>query len=149
MNKKANGLPTRKNKKVDIGAAVKLRFKHGLSYQKIADVLNCSKSAIYKALKPLEKLMRNPDEIESFKTQRANILTALEIKLIESLVDEEKHKRASLNNVAYAFQQIHVARRLEEGLSTGNLAVNVEKSLTAAHEKAQNMRKKLRESASG
>jgi predicted DNA-binding protein YlxM (UPF0122 family) len=147
VDKKKNILHVRKNKKVDIKAAVKLRFKHRLSYQKIADDLNCSKSAIYKALKPLEKLIRNPDEIESFKMQRANILTALEIKLIESLVDDEKHKKASLNNAAYAFQQIHNARRLEEGLSTGNLAINVEKTLTNAHEKAQKHRDKLSESA--
>jgi predicted DNA-binding protein YlxM (UPF0122 family) len=144
MDKK---LPVRENKKVNMGKAIKLRFKNGLSYQAIADYLNCSKSAVHKALKPLEKLIRNPNEIESFKLQRTNILTGVEMKLIESLVDEEKHKKASLNKAAYAFQQIHNARRLEEGLSTTNLAVNVEKKLTEAHEKAQKMSNKLRDSA--
>ena len=147
MDKEDNILPVRENKKVDIGKAMKLRFKHGLPYQAIADYLHCSKSAVHKALKPLEKLIKNPDEIENFKSQRTNILTGVEIKLIESLVDGEKHKKASLNNTAYAFTQIHNARRLEEGLSTSNLAVNVEKTLQDAHEKARNKRRELRDNA--
>ena len=36
-----------------------------------------------------------------------------------------KVQKASLNNVAYAFSQIHTARRLEEDKSTSNQSVKV------------------------
>ena len=42
---------------------------------------------------------------------------------VASLTDPETLKKASLNNRAYAFTQVHQARRLEEGKSTENVNV--------------------------
>ena len=55
--------------------------------------------------------------------------------------DEEKLKKASLNNVAYAFNQIHTARRLEQGLSTGNVAISIESVYQDAEKAAKDLRK--------
>ena len=123
------------------------RYKHQLPLVNISELSGVPKSTLADWYKPIDQLIKNPESLELYKRNRPSILSSLECELIKDLTDSEKRKKASLNNVAYAFQQIHVARRLEEGLSTGNLAVNVEKSLTNAHELAQKQRKKLRESA--
>ena len=47
-----------------------------------------------------------------------NLLQGTERVLIGNLLDPEKLKKASVNNLAYAFTQIHNAGRLEAGLST-------------------------------
>lgn len=54
--------------------------------------------------------------------------------MIASLADPEKLAKASLNNVAYAFQQVHTARRLEEGKSTENKSI-ITAMLDGAHDK--------------
>lgn len=142
-------LSIRKNIKVDVKQALILRFQHGLPYQKIADQLECSKNAVWKALKPLEKLIRDPNLIEAYERQRVPILTGAEIQLLEQMGDPAALKGAKVNQLAYAFSQIHSARRLEEGLSTGNFDVklNVEKIYTEALEKTQKDEAQLRELA--
>lgn len=59
-------------------------------------------------------------------------MSAAEEQLIASLLDPDKIAKASLNNVAYAFQQIHTARRLEEGKSTENKSI-ISAMLDGAH----------------
>jgi predicted DNA-binding protein (UPF0251 family) len=142
-------LSIRKNIKVDIKQALILRFQHGLPYQKIADQLECSKNAVWKALKPLEKLIRDPNLIEAYERQRVPILTGAEIQLLEQMVDPAALKGAKANQLAYAFSQINSARRLESGLSTGNLDVNlnIDKLYSEALKKTQKDEPQLREEA--
>ena len=47
----------------------------------------------------------------------------LAMQLMASLLDPERLAKASLNNVAYAFTQIHQAGRLEQGKTTENIGV--------------------------
>ena len=119
-------LSIRKNIKVDVKQALILRFQHGLPYQKIADQLECSKNAVWKALKPLEKLIRDPGLIEAYERARVPILTGAEIQLLEQMGDPAALKGVKVNHLAYAFSQINSARRLEAGLNTGNLGVRVQ-----------------------
>jgi hypothetical protein len=56
----------------------------------------------------------------------------MEWTLLRDMVDSDKRKRASLNNVAYAFQNIHNARRLESNQSTSNVAVDIQERLRRA-----------------
>ena len=148
MDKKKDNAPVKKGK-IDIRKAFNLKFVKDRTYQEIADKFGCSPQSVHKALSKFKVILEDPKIIETYKANVGRVLNAVEFKLLEHLVEENKLKSASLNNVAYAFQQIHNARRLEEGLSTGNLAVNVGKSLTDAHEKAKKQREKLRESAAG
>lgn len=140
-------LPIRKNVKVDIKEALILRFQHGLPYQKIADQLKCSKNAIWKALKPLEKLIRDPNQLEAYERARIPILTGVEIQLLQSMVDPEALKGVRANQLAYAFSQIHGARRLEQGLSTGNLSIDIDKLYAEALQKTKKDTPELRELA--
>ena len=131
----------------DYRKAFTLRYKHQLSIRDISDLTNIPRSTLEYAFKPIDKLLKNDGSLELYSNNKPEILNAIEFELLSDLSDAEKRKKASLNNTAYAFQQIHMARRLEQGLSTGNLAVNVEKTLQTAHEKAQKQRDKLRDTA--
>lgn len=124
-----------------------MRYENGLSLRQIGDMVGVPHQTLHVWFKAVDNLIKHPDELSIYKNNRADFLSSMEYELLTDLMDSQRRKKASLNNVAYAFQQIHVARRLEEGLSTGNLAVNVGKSLTSAHEKAKKQRAKLSESA--
>ena len=132
---------------IDFKKLIKLRYYNGLSLQEISDMTDTPTSTLHCWFKPIDNLIKHPDELEIYKNNKSYFLESLEYELLTDLMDTQRRKRASLNNTAYAFQQIHVAGRLERGLSTGNLAINVEKSLTNAHEKAKKQRDKLSNSA--
>ena len=44
------------------------------------------------------------------------------MQLLTDLMDEDKRKSASLNNVAYAYSQISTQNQLEQGKATANIA---------------------------
>lgn len=76
-------------------------------------------------LKRLAKIIPSPEELDFYRNSRRNLLEATEGRLLDSLNDQGCVEKASLNNRAYAFQQVHNARRLEEGKSTGNVSYAV------------------------
>ena len=107
----------------DVLKAYRLRVLNRLSYQEIADQLGEPKSSVYKALAQLVALTHDQERLEQYEEIRPALLSAAEERLLASLVDEATIEKASLNNRAYAFQQLHSARRLERNLSTENLSV--------------------------
>jgi hypothetical protein len=107
----------------DVLLAYRLRVMNHLSYQEIADQLGKPKSSVYKALAQLVALTHDHERMQQYEEIRPALLSAAEERLLCSLVDEETIGKASLNNRAYAFQQLHSARRLESGQSTRNLAL--------------------------
>lgn len=95
-----------------------------ISIQDTAVIVGCSKHAVENVLRDYDLLLRELGTIKDYRAGRKDILTAAESLLIKSIGDTEKIAKASLNNVAYAFTQVHTARRLEEGRSTSNNAVS-------------------------
>ncbi|NIP32788.1 hypothetical protein GWN26_08475 [Candidatus Saccharibacteria bacterium] len=133
--------------KYDFRKLFRLRYQNQLTLDEISELSGVPRSTLSMWYAEVDKFIKNPEALSIYDRNKPQFLKAIEYELLSELMDTDKRKKASLNNVAYAFQQIHVARRLEEGLSTGNLAVNVEKTLQTAHEKAQKMRDKLSKSA--
>ena len=120
------GLPipeTGTRQPVDLLKAYKLRVQHNLTYQQIADATGQPKSSIHRSLTELCDLIADPERLKHYEEVRPQLFGAVEERLMASLVDGEKIEKASLNNVAYAFKQIHEARRLETGQSTNNISV--------------------------
>lgn len=107
----------------DVLKAYRLRVLNHLSYQEIADQLGEPKSSVYKALAQLVALTHDQERLRQYEEIRPALLSAAEERMIASLVDEETIAKASLNNRAYAFQQLHTARRLETGQSTQNMSI--------------------------
>jgi hypothetical protein len=112
-------------KRIDVAKALKLRVQ-GNTYEEIASVFGVTKGAVHAALNKFESFLTDagqPGVLQAFQDNRGHLLTAIEMRLMRSMVDEEAISKATLNNRAYAFQQIHAARRLEEGKSTENVSV--------------------------
>lgn len=107
----------------DVLKAYRLRVLNHLSYQEIADQLGEPKSSAYKALAQLVALTHDHERMAQYEEIRPALLSAAEERLLASLVDEETIEKASLNNRAYAFQQLHNARRLEAGKSNLNIGL--------------------------
>lgn len=107
----------------DVLKAYRLRVLNHLSYQEIADQLDEPKSSVYKALAQLVALTHDHERMAQYEEIRPALLSAAEERLLASLVDEETIEKASLNNRAYAFQQLHNARRLEAGQSNQNIGI--------------------------
>ena len=113
----------RPNQKVDISAALRLRLVNKLSYADIAEKMGVQKQAVHQALQRFERIIDQPDELEAYRRSKSDLLEAAEMKLISKIVDEETISKASLNNAAYAFAQLHNAGRLERGKSTSNIDI--------------------------
>ena len=132
-------------KRLDLAQVWKLRVVNRLSYGEIARAVGASKSSIHAALHRLQKLIPDPEMVSAYQEVRPTLLTAVEYRLMASLTDGETIQKASLNNRAYAFQQVFNARRLEEGKATEHLSV-VSRLLD---ERVQNMYKKPQEDREG
>jgi len=124
-----------RQRKFDHGAALELAL-NGWRYSEIASRYAVSESAVAQALAKYQNLLNGLQngELESYRKNRTELFTATERELMASLTHPDKLAKASLNNVAYAFQQIHTARRLEEGKSTENKSI-ITAMLDGAHDK--------------
>lgn len=130
--------------RINIAEALKLRLVNRLSFQEIADRYGVCKSAVYQALKRFLSILVEPDELEAFKNHKVDLLSSVEMKLLERLVNDEVMEKASLNNVAYAFKQLFDSGRLEQGKSTGNINIlEVTASIEDLQKQAAVLRKLL------
>lgn len=113
-----------KQQKIDVAKALKLRLQ-GNTFDEIGLIFDCNGSAVHQALKKFECFLKDigPGELSAYSEHRSEIFNRVEQTLTASLLDTDKIQKASLNNVAYAFKQIHEARRLESGQSTNNISV--------------------------
>lgn len=117
------GRPVKGQEKINLVECWRLRVQKKLSYREIAAYFNCNESSVIRACQRLATLIPDPEAVDAYRSVKADLLDAAEMELMASLMQPEKMEKASLNNVAYAFQQIHNAGRLERGESTSNLSV--------------------------
>lgn len=117
------GRPNR-HSKIDVAKALKLRLQ-GATLEDIGDLMGVTKQAIYQALTKFEPFLTGCEhgQLTAYSEHRAELFNVVEQHLTASLLDPDALSKASLNNRAYAFKQIHEARRLESGQSTNNISV--------------------------
>jgi len=115
-----------KSQRFPVDHALKLRLVNNFTFQQIADKYGVTRQAVHRKLKRLIKIIGEPDLNRAFAERRVELLTGVERILIQNLVDSDKLKDASLNNVAYAYKEIHNARRLEQGESTENISIHAD-----------------------
>lgn len=110
---------------------IKLRYKHNMSINQIADKMGCHKVTVFRKLQKYLKLLPNPEEIENYRQNKTTLLDGLELKVYEEMSNPEKLKDASFNNLAYGFQNISTQNRLEKGLATARIdSVSITASLS-------------------
>jgi len=106
----------------DVAKALSLRLKNKLPYQKIADLLNVSKTTVYDNLKWVEVLIQNPQEVDAYKENRGLLLNSAELMVLKELTTGGSLEKASANNLGYLYDKLNNARRLEEDKSTANVS---------------------------
>lgn len=114
--------PSTEPNRIDVTKAFELRFKNKLSFQQIADIFQVSKQAVKERIDKFTKFIPDIDELETYRINKADILEAVQLKHVEALHDPERIKKASLNNVAFAFKEVNNAIRLERDEPTQNIA---------------------------
>ena len=114
---------TDQDQPLDLSQIIKLRYKHNMSYQQIADRIGCHKTSVMRKLDKYISMLPSAEEVESYRENKTQMLTALEYKVYEKMCNEETLKAASFNNLAYGFQNICTQNRLEQGLATERLDI--------------------------
>lgn len=105
-------------KKIDVGKAIELKLVKNLSNADIARYFGVSPQAISQRLTKFEKIIEKPEDLEAYRKYKVDILDSAEMTLIHDLLDSKRRKAASLNNVAYALQNVNNMARLERGEAT-------------------------------
>jgi hypothetical protein len=83
-----------------------------------------SESGIRSIREQFKGIFQTLEEVDPYRKVKADLFDAVELRTLKSLVSEEKHEKASLNQCAYTLSVIHNAGRLEKNLSTSNVNVN-------------------------
>jgi len=94
----------------------------GWSEREIAAYYGKNPGTIHTKLQGLWRLL-DGQSIEAYQDNKVALLSAIEQEMLSLLLNTDKTKKATLGNVAYAFTQLHQARRLEVGQSTQNIAL--------------------------
>lgn len=137
--------PQEPHNSVDLSQALTLRIKHKLPYGAIAAQMGVTKQAIHQRLKRFLPLLTDTASTDEYECYKGQLLSSVELALVEQLVDKDKIKEASLNNVAYAFQQVSNAGRLARGESTENInLVAVQGDLALIREQREQLARELR-----
>ena len=83
----------------------------GVSHQNISHRLNGALGVL------------DGDRLNAYRTNRIAILEQIEEKMLGEICNPARMAKATVGNVAYAFTQVHTARRLESGQSTANISL--------------------------
>ena len=110
-----------RSKGTSLRTIVEMRLQ-GLSGSEIARRLGITKQAVSKRLKGALGIL-DGDRLETYRENRVAVLELLEEQILSEMVNPDRIKKASVNNLAYAFTQLHNARRLESNQSTANLSL--------------------------
>ena len=111
-------------RKVDFKKAFTLHLVNGVPEAEVARHFQVSRQCINQLLKPYKNLIRDQSQLKVVHENYNKVLGSVELTLLEKLVDAGKLKKASLNNIAYAFQNVANQRRLEEGKATSNVNIH-------------------------
>jgi len=100
-----------------------LEYKmQGRTYQEIGDIYGKSKQAIHKQIQGVYNLV-DKNNLEAYRANKLNLLHGIESTLLQEVVNPNKLKDMSGRDAAVSFGIIYDKGRLEQGLSTENIAV--------------------------
>lgn len=106
-------------KRIDADQAFVLYVKHR-NYHEVARQLGCSAQAVHQRLLKHKSFAAVLANLETYRNSRLDMMSAAEIALMRSLVDDEAITKAPLAARAMTFGILNERRRLEEGKSTSN-----------------------------
>jgi len=104
----------RKRKGSKVPDIIRLATKTNSTNAQIAQALDISQSNV---IHTLQRYGIELKPLETFKRYRPDILTGIQRKLLK-YINDDMLKKASINNIAYAYQQFNQCERLERGQLT-------------------------------
>jgi hypothetical protein len=99
-----------------------MRLKKRMTYREIEKQTGIDHSTIHKKYSDVIALF-DPEKIERYEANKPSVLSGAEKILLQDMLDPDKREKASLNNVAYAYDKVFQANRLERGQSTDNTSI--------------------------
>lgn len=108
----------------EMASAIEMHVK-GIKTGVIAKALGVSRHYIIELIQSFKPLLEATKNVEDYEAFRGKLLAAGEYELLKSVTEAQAIERAPLQQRAYAFTQIHNARRLESGQSTANVESHV------------------------
>ncbi len=105
--------------KINVAKAVELKLVKGLSNADIARYFGVTPQAVQQRIAKFDKIIdNNHEDLETYRKHKVDLLDSAEFILLRDLIDGNRRKEASLNNVAYALQNVNNIARLERGQAT-------------------------------
>lgn len=104
----------RQNRKI-----LELRAKN-VPVPAIATAVGLAPRTVDIRLSKMQVLLQQIDKLKDWERDKADYLSAAQHVLLKSMMQQDKLDKASVNNLAYAFQQVHTATRLERNQATAN-----------------------------
>jgi hypothetical protein len=94
----------------------------GVSVPEIVELTGVDKTSVKSFTASIKNVLTNfdPNKLLGYTENTISILKSLEAEMLQHLCCPDKLAKAPLNQVAYSFEVLHKARRLEEGKSTEN-----------------------------
>lgn len=98
----------------------------GVPKTEIAKITDTSRKQVYRILDKFKPVFTELENVHEYQDVKSQLFNASELKLLKSMMSQDKLDKASVNNLAYAFQQIFTAGRLERNQSTSNVSQSVQ-----------------------
>jgi len=133
---------TKNGIKLDPRTVIRLRDVHKLSFGQIANQLNYTRPYIHSVYKNFKKLLPSDDILNTYKNVRTDILSGMELDILQKMSNKDVHKKATLGNYGYVLDKISNLRRLEEGKTGTGSAVTIEIVFQDAQEQAKKLQMK-------
>jgi len=97
---------------------LKLRIE-GKTMQEIGDIFKVSRQAIDKRLQGIFKLIE-PDKLNTYRLNKSNVFTAIELELLNQVMQPDKLKKMSAREAVISFGIIYDKNNIEKGLTPGD-----------------------------
>ena len=109
--------PANRDRTYDTMDMIVMRLAKGMSLRDIEKITGKSRTAISNRIRKLVSMF-DPESIAAFERHKPNVLSGVEKVLLQDLLDPQKRNDASLNNVAYAYNQVAMQNKLARGQAT-------------------------------
>lgn len=120
-----------------VSRIIELKLRN-VANRDIALAEQVSTGTVHNVLNDFKNVFTEIPNLPKFKEVKADLLDAALLMLLKSMMTQDKLEKASVNNLAYAAQQMYTMARLERGQSTSNNAV-----VTVAFTKTENFKDTL------
>jgi len=113
LNNQVIEKPVEKN--LDIVTILKLRRKHGLTFQEIADKFNTSPQAIQQKIQRFEKLLLPAEELTAYRQYEIDLIDSAKCTFITKSVEESKLQKAGSHNLVWNWKELNSQKQVLTG----------------------------------